>query len=78
MKERTRAQRRADKDLAKAKAKAWFKRHGYQKLLGDPRTIGIKAKHPKCDCWMCKMGKQEIQARRRVTVRIDWYLATVN
>ena len=62
---RTRAQRRADTERIKAKARMIATR---RLLVPDPddRLIGMLARTPKpCSCWMCSFGKYDRPAEKR-------------
>jgi hypothetical protein len=48
----------------KIKAMGKYMRTVMKMPEATPRTIAIKAKHPKCDCWMCKLGMRDEKNKR--------------
>lgn len=63
---KTRAERLNKQAQAKAKAKAYLYRIGMPDAANDPVVVGVRAKHPKCDCHMCKPEKFQRHMWRKI------------
>lgn len=70
----TRAERLNKDKQAKTNARNWLLDHWGKergsRLANDPVVVGSKAKHPKCDCEICKPEK--FRAERHKWQRVDY------